>query len=146
MTFAALWTLAALLPTHSIVARLDVVTEKPLYLAWVGPALLLGDLAGRARRRAGGIVWVGVAAVLALSGVACARRVAVWQDPRALWTDAVKKAPRSARAWNNLGQAQAVAGDTPRARAAFQQALRLDPDDVTARRNLARLSADSPWY
>ena len=30
-------------------------------------------------------------------------RVRTWSDPRALWTEAVTRAPDSARAWNNLG-------------------------------------------
>ncbi|MEZ5729795.1 MAG: hypothetical protein R3E48_18500 [Burkholderiaceae bacterium] len=37
-----MWPLLALLPTHSFIARLDPVVEKPLYLAWVGPSLLIG--------------------------------------------------------------------------------------------------------
>ena len=81
------------------------------------------------------LVWVVV-----LSGIASSRRVEVWQDARTLWADAVAKAPGNARAWNNLGQAHTMAHDRVRARAAFLEALRLDPDNSTARRNLAQLA------
>jgi tetratricopeptide (TPR) repeat protein len=133
---AILWTLVALAPTSSVLAKADVITEKPLYLAWIGPSLAIGALA---RGRVAPAV-LALALVLA-AGVAAAGRVAVWKDPVALWAGAVEQAPRSARAWNNLGMACTLVRDDRRARAAFLEAIRLDPDDHVARANLARLLA-----
>ncbi len=139
--FAVGWTLLCLAPTNSIVAKLDLVTEKPLYLAWVGPALLLGQLGGRlitsarapvARRRRS----MALAAVLLAAGLASAARAAVWSDAQVLWRDAVVKTPHNSRAWDNLGVAYWRKDQYPEAGAAFREALRLDPSNAAARRNL----------
>jgi tetratricopeptide (TPR) repeat protein len=138
VTLAIVWTLLALAPTSSFIAKLDPVTEKPLYLAWIGPSLAAGALVARSRGAA-----VAAAALLVVLAVSAAARVTVWRDARTLWADAVARAPANGRAWNNLGKAYVDAGDVAAARAAFARAVRLDPQDVTARRNLARL--DDPW-
>ncbi len=39
LALAIAWPLIALLPTNSILAKADLMTEKPLYLAWVGPSM-----------------------------------------------------------------------------------------------------------
>ena len=70
-------------------------------------------------------------AVVASAGVvtlAVHGRVRVWSDPRALWTEAVTRAPGSARAWNNLGLV--VLESDPRAAAdALRRAVALSPSD-----------------
>jgi hypothetical protein len=133
--------LIALLPTNSILAKPDLVTEKPLYLAWVGPSLaigsavpaLLGIIANRAARR----VLLGAASVVlcALIG-ASIWRASLWRDPVALWTDAVAKAPYKSRCWNNLGMANLAAHRKAEAIAAFQRAVLLDPANEYASLNL----------
>lgn len=142
---AAAWLLLALLPTHSLLPRRDLLTERHLYLAWIGPCLLLGGLwhrlaprlaADLLRRR---LATTGAALLLLGMGWGTAQRVALWSDEVALWTDTVAKAPASARAWNNLGAARKDAGDIPGAAAAFRQALALEPDHRTARFNLLAL-------
>ena len=128
--FAILFPLAALLPTHSIVAKLDPITEKPLYLAWVGVALLAGAVAARHARNP---AVLGALGVTVLSGMIwSAKRVEVWQNPVVLWTEAVTEAPQSARAWNNLGMAKFNAEDLTGADAAFARALELDPRHLQA--------------
>ena len=47
--------------------------------------------------------------------------------------------PKDTAAWWRLGQIQAKQGDTAAARASFQTALRLDPDNAEAKRDLAAL-------
>ena len=42
LALAIAWSLIALLPTNSVLTKSDLVTEKPLYLAWVGPSMALG--------------------------------------------------------------------------------------------------------
>lgn len=146
---AAAWVLLALLPTHSLLPRRDLIVERHLYLAWFGPCLLLGGLwqrwavgprpawAPAATRR---ILAVGTAGLLVLgAGWGANRRVALWTDEVALWSDTVTKAPASPLAWNNLGAARKDAGDLPGAAAAFERALALDPTHRTARFNLLAL-------
>lgn len=127
---AVLFPLVAFLPTHSIVAKLDPVTAKPLYLAWVGPALLAGALAARVPRRREILTALGFA-ILA-GGIQSAKRVEVWQDPLRLWTEAVDRAPGSARAWNNLGMARFERGDLDGADLALARALEIDPRRLRA--------------
>lgn len=137
LSLAVLWSLVCLAPTSSWIARLDFLTEKPLYLAWFGPALLLGsavqEVRGRVARRA---VAIGTAALLSLGAVFSVERAWTWSDPIRLWLDATAKAPRSARCWNNLGMAYFNRELDPLAAAAFRKASLLDPDDSTADANL----------
>lgn len=140
ITLAVGWALLALVPTHSVIARLDVVTEKPLYLAWVGPALLIGELWQRtmsaAEKPLHRSALTGVLAVVILIAAAlCLNRIQVWSDDQLLWSEAVRKNPASSRAWNNMGIAYMV--DRPElAASAFVKALELDGDNEEAAENL----------
>ncbi|MBI4913708.1 MAG: glycosyltransferase family 39 protein [Acidobacteria bacterium] len=141
----AAWVILSLAPTHSLVARRDLVTERHLYLAWMGPSLVLGGLWARLEAGQGSRLLGALGAGLLLGGGlwASQQRAALWRDEVALWSDTVVKAPLSALAWNNLGAARKEAGDIPRAAAAFRRALELDPDDRTARFNLLALEMTS---
>jgi hypothetical protein len=138
--------LIALLPTNSILAKPDLVTEKPLYLAWAGVSIALGAAApvilritaNRATKR----VLLGAAGLLLCALISASFwRVSVWRDPVALWTDAVAKAPRKSRCWNNLGMAYLAAAHETEAVAAFERAVFLDPRNEYAELNLATARA-----
>lgn len=141
---AGLWILIALAPTHTVFSRLDPVTERPLYLAWIGPSLWLGHGVDRAWRSGRRLLLAAGAILLVLAGWATASRVRVWSDEVRLWTDAVAKAPRSSLAWNNLGAARREAGDLPGAARGFRRALELDPANRTARFNLLAMEFTTP--
>lgn len=141
LALAAGWVVVTLLPTHTLLARSEPVTERPLYLAWAGPALFLAALALAASRRFGSALPATVAiALVGLGVVAAHQRALLWTDEVALWREAVVRAPRSARAWNNLGAACLAARDYPEAAAAFRAALDLDPSFASARAGLAGLA------
>lgn len=134
LTFGMLWPVFALLPTHSVIAKVDAVSETSLYLAWAGPSIALAVgcrewFASGRRRVAVGLVTI----VLSLT---CAWRTVVWGDPVRLWREAVATAPMSARTWNNLGQAYMAKAHPKEAKRAFQMALKLEPGNVRALRNL----------
>lgn len=139
LTLGLLWPLAGLLPTHSVIAKVDLISESPLYLAWVGPAIAFG--AGLAswlanprslmRMRYYCVVF-GVVAASAL----CAWRTAVWSHPVRLWQEAVRSAPQSSRAWNNLGMAHLADDHVELARYSFREALRLEPTNTQTQFNL----------
>lgn len=143
LLFAIAWALVALLPTNSVVAKLDVVSEKPLYLAWVGPSLLAGWLWSRAVTSAASSRWAwhrrtlatALATALGVAAITCAWRVQIWSDERRLWSNALAKNPTSSRAWNNFGLAFA-ADDPNLAAAAFRRAVELNPDNHNALDNL----------
>jgi protein O-mannosyl-transferase len=146
LALAIAWPLIALLPTNSILDKPDLVTEKPLYLAWVGVSIALGAavpallsiITSRMARRA----LLGAAGLLLCALVAAsAWRVSVWRDPVALWTDAIAKAPHKSRCWNNLGMAYLAAHRQLDAVSAFERAVFLDPANKYAALNLATARA-----
>ena len=132
---ALLWFFLHLAPTNSLLARADAVNDRQLYLASIGPLALAGfALALMPRWRAAMVVLV--AAVL---GTVTVARNLDFRTEVALWSDTVRKSPGSARAWNNLGYAYQLEGRRDEARAAYERALALDPEDVKARANLRGL-------
>lgn len=132
LAFAIGWFLLWLLPTNSVLARLDLANDRQLYLPLVGPALLVGlGIAGLARHRVTSALVVTVALATML-GTATWLRNRVYADEVAFWSDVALKSPHNARAFNNLGLGLAARCDLPGAAAAWEQALRLDPDYMRA--------------
>jgi len=134
LAFAVAWTIVALLPTTSIIAKLDLVTEKPLYLAWVGPAVAAGVAFSALRSRS--LAFVTAGAIIVASGIGSAWRARMWRDPIALWEEATLASPNKSRCWNNLGMAYLAASRDGDAIAAFERALALDPGNEDAANNL----------
>jgi Flp pilus assembly protein TadD len=118
-----------------LLARADAVNDRQLYLASIGPLALAGlGVALLPRWRAAAVI-----ALAAMLGAATVARNHDYRSEVALWSDTVRKSPGSARAWNNLGYACQLAGRREEARAAYERALALDPDDFRARINLQGL-------
>ncbi len=146
--FAVGWLLLALLPTHTLLARADTVTDRSLHLAWVGPAIALGAfLAGvlrsAPRPTARAVAGATVLAVALLAARQVRARIHVWSDRRALWTEAVTRAPGSVRAWNNLGLV--LLEQEPRAAtAALRRALALSPADPRLQSTLVLMESLCP--
>lgn len=138
---AVLWTLLALLPSNSVIWRVDPVAVRPLYLAGIGLSLLLA--LGLARVRIGPLL----AVVLALGLAAMThQRATLFQDGVALFADAAAKSPQDARVQLLLGLALANGGQDDAARAALDQALRIDPYLTAARNALHLLDTGAPIY
>jgi hypothetical protein len=80
----------------------------------------------------------GVAVVVLISGLAIVTldRLAVYRDPLSFGLDAVRAAPRSALAHNNLGVAYQLAGDSRRAKQEYVRSLELNPVQSDAYYNL----------
>jgi tetratricopeptide (TPR) repeat protein len=148
--FALAWFLLHLAPTNSLLARFDLANDRQLYLALVGPALLVAAAlpAWRARRGrrvatgrpatppAGVLALVPAALLAAVLGAATIVRNRDYGSEVALWEATVRTSPAKARAWNNLGYAYEQAGRRADARRAYERALSLDPDHYKARSNL----------
>lgn len=137
--FAALWFLLWLAPTNSLLARLDLVNDRQLYVALAGPALLLAAAIRRLAIRQRGLAVGAFIAVLALTGLATHLRNEVYRDEAAFWRDVVSRSPHNARAYNNLGIALADQCDLPRAEQAWLRALALDQGYMRAAVNLRLL-------
>ena len=124
--FPVFWFVILLLPTHSLIPRLDLASERHLYLAALGPYWLAA---------------IAVAA-LALAGMAWThQRNLDYRDEIALWRQTLAIDPSNARGWNNLGWAYLLAERRDEARQAFERTLSLEPGHEQARSNLRYLEA-----
>jgi hypothetical protein len=137
--FAVLWFLLWLAPTNSLLARLDLVNDRQLYAALVGPALLLAAAIQRLGARDARYATAALAPVLVLAGLATHLRNDVYRDEVGFWRNVVAQSPHNARAFNNLGFALARECDLERAGAAWRRALALDPGYVRTAVNLRLL-------
>lgn len=141
LSFAVAWFVLMLLPMYSLIPRLDLASERHLYLAGLGPFWL----AGIAAAALSSWPWRGTLAVLALAGIAFTHlRNLDYRDEISLWRQTTALAPGNARAWNNLGWAYLLADRKGEARQAFQRALQLEPDDELVRNNLQSLDEEQP--
>lgn len=138
LAFALGWYVLHLLPTNSLVPRLDIVNDRHLYLALAGPVLVVALGIAALPRRAGGVALAGLALA---AGLRTADRVDDYRSEVALWTATVAHSPDKARPWANLGHALAATGDEDGAADAFRCALARDPGYTQARWNLAALGA-----
>lgn len=142
--FGILWFFLHLIPTNSIVPRLDVANERQLYMAVWGlffatviELSLIKLLWQRYFNIGIGLVMV-VVLLLAYSTIS---RNHTYRSEVALWKDTVSKSPANARAYNNLGFAYYLEGRHREARNAYNKSLKLRPDYGLAKNNL-RVLAD----
>jgi tetratricopeptide (TPR) repeat protein len=134
---AILWFALALAPTHGPLARYELANDRQLYLAIVGPALIVGvALASWSARAAANAALASLAILL---GAATFVRVTDYASEARLWEATVRASPGNARAWNNLGYARQLEGDRVRARAGYERALAIDPGNRKARFNVDAL-------
>jgi hypothetical protein len=135
--FGILWFFAWLLPTNSVLPRLDVANDRQLYLAMAGPAWILAYGLGKAAARWGAAAPAAAVAALCLGlGVATHVRNRVYADEPTFWADVVHKAPNNPRAHNNLGYALALRHRDDEAAEEFRRSLDLDPSYFKAAINL----------
>jgi tetratricopeptide (TPR) repeat protein len=139
--FGILWFFLQVLPTQSVLPRIEPLSERNLYLASMGLFLAAASLACRRIERWEGpkrllATAVPAAVVAALVAVTLSRN-ALYADPVAFWTQTVARAPGSASAHVNLGHAHYLAGDLDKSIAEFRRALALERDNPVAQSNLA---------
>ena len=143
LAFAALWFFLHLLPTNSLLPRLDVANDRQLYLALIGVffAAGLGMEALLLRLHRPRMIAAIAVSLLLACAVATLQRNETYGSAVTFWEDALAKSPRKARVANNLGYAYQQAGRYAEAKLAYQQAIDTDPDYWRARINLDALEA-----
>lgn len=134
-----IWFLLQLLPTQTLWPRLDAANDRHLYLPGIGLCWLAGYFLAQ---RGGWPIRGATALLIAALVVGTLARNTVYSSEIAFWKDVTEKAPHNARAHNNLGYAYAQAGRRDEARAAYRQAVTLDPQSLRARANLLRLERE----
>lgn len=142
----AVW-LAALLPTQSVVPKLDALTNRPLALALAGLLLAMvplvvnvsrawrnlreGAQPGSAARRAGAAGTVAlrscVLALVALLATSTARRAELFESEVGLWRDAAAKSHVNARPHLHYARLLFRKGEEAEARRILATAARIDP-------------------
>lgn len=138
--FGILWLFLFLLPTNSIVPRIDVANERHLYIGTFGVFLAFSVGMSRLARGLDKRAAVVVSAVfLLILGAATVARNRDYRGETALWEATVRLSPAKPRAWNNLGFAYSAEGKKEDARRAYSEALRLDPGYRKAERNIKAL-------
>lgn len=96
----------AIMPVLQLVPLVTIMNDRYLYFPMIGVAALGGFGAVALGRRCGEkAAWGATLVILLLLMVSSFERVAVWQDSRTLWRDAIKKVPGKFDAWEGLGEA-----------------------------------------
>jgi hypothetical protein len=141
--FGILWFAIWILPTNSLLARLDVANDRQLYLPLMGVAWLLAcsvhDLLPGMQTPMRALVASLATLCLVTLMVATAQRNRVYATELTFWNDVVRKSPGNARAANNLGYALALGCRDAEAEAELKRAVQLDPESDRARVNLRLL-------
>ena len=123
LSFFILWFFITLLPT-TIIPLNAVLQENRGYLAGIVSAVIAGWALSRLKRR---YFIPGVAMLVIALSVLTFNRSLAWKDDLSLWSDAVAKAPMSARAHDNLGLAWMGVKKYDLAIGEFNKTLELNP-------------------
>lgn len=130
--------LAALLPVLGFVPfayeDISTVADRYLYLAMVGPALVVAYFAAASWPQRTFAIGASVAICYALLSV---WQASYWRDEETLFAQCVWASPRSYIAHNKLGLAEQARGDLRAALVHYEQARELDPDYAVTYSNLA---------
>jgi tetratricopeptide (TPR) repeat protein len=142
--FFALWFAITLLPTNSVIALDDPVSDRWLYLSSVGYAALLAyagnwifqNLVEGKKRAAKVLFFFLCTLVVELYGFSTVLRNFTWNNDRSLWEDSVAKSPQKARPYCALGAVLAYEGKLEEARQSLERAIELAPRGGQAYINL----------
>src|SRR5262249_23188743 len=153
-TCAGILMAAAAYAIYWIVPLPDLMSERRVYLPYVGVAIVvcglsalfarpeLGMSKGRGRSAAANhtvdshhtpaSAWVPLLVVTLLLAPALHARSRLWSDPRRVWEEAAFLAPKQVRPYIDLGVMAAVRGDRQGAAESFDKAVALEPANPEA--------------
>lgn len=142
--FGLLWITIPLIPVLYIPTflRENALAERYLYLPSVGFVIALTILLKSIyqRRLFKGmtvlLLFLGLAAVVALFTLQTVKRNSIWKNNYTLWIDTVKKSPDSFSANNNLGEVLLKKGQLDEAISYFRKTIQLNPTLDVAYLNL----------
>jgi tetratricopeptide (TPR) repeat protein len=147
VTFCIFWFILHLLPTSSLIPRIDIANERQLYCGSWGLFLLAGTgfvrLCGL-RQRDMRPLWRGLALAALVLAAFTTMRNRAYRSEISLWEDTARTTPGKARVFNNLGYAYYLSGRYGEAAKAYKRALQLKPDYALARNNLSTVEHGKP--
>jgi tetratricopeptide (TPR) repeat protein len=132
--FALAWFLICLAPVLQLVPHPTLRADRYLYVSALGVFVLIAMLLHKNRAV---FATVGPLSAVCLLGLTLAR-IPDWHDPKTLWTDCVKKNPRSAIGYYSLAGCAIGEKDWPTAEEQLRKCIDLKPDFAEAQ---ARLGA-----
>jgi hypothetical protein len=135
--------LAALLPTQTLIPKLDPLTERPFAAAFAGVVLLFAAAVRalfRQKARRAALAIVTIASLLSIQSTLA--RGSLYASDVALWRDAAEKSVVNPRPHYNLALALREAGRREEARNALARAREIDPFDSEMRALAAQLEAE----
>lgn len=148
----AVWFLAALAPSSSLVALREAMAEHRTYLPGIGLVLAAAGAAMAqmdAQRRAKPVpavyLWAAGAVIIVLAALTGAR-YHVWRDPVALWREAVGRSPGMWEPHYALADALRDRGACAAAIGEYQRAIEINPRYRDAHTNLAICLAQTGQY
>jgi hypothetical protein len=133
LVFGLLALLVSPLISYALMPLADVVSERRIYIAGLGFAVVAAWIITRLPRRG----YAALAVIAAILGSITLLRVEVWADSLSLWKDAAIKSPTLARPHMNLGMAYQAGGADDLAMSEYTQALTLNPRLAPVYVNLA---------
>lgn len=139
--FVILWWFICLIPSNSIIPRLDLINDRQIYMASLGALLLIatGIILVASKLEKVKLFWLLPIALLSYSLIATHLRNWDYESEISLWQASIRQAPDNSRAWNNLGYAYLLAHQNVQAKLAFEKALQLDESNYKAFYNLQQL-------
>ncbi len=145
LTFAVLWFLMVLSPTNSILPRMDLLSERNLYLpsigfCWWWGMLLNGLLEKKSSFRLAPLVTSALLVVFLCYGLLTHQRNKVYQNDITLWQDTHAKSPNKSEVHYYLAMAHYLAGDLAASRLEIS---RLSKNDPSIARKITASTEDS---
>lgn len=140
LSFGISFLIITLIPVYNLIPIANPLAERYLYLPTVGSVIIIGSVIhlffkDRARSIPF-LVLVGICALLTVN------RNGVWIDDYTLWNDTIRKAPRSNRAYKNLGWWSMKAGEYEEAINAYRKSLSLNDTQKDLHFNIGVMYSD----
>ena len=130
--FALVWFLICLAPVLEIVPHPTLRADRYLYLAALGIFLLVAQWLEEKRVI---LIIAGPLTGVCLIGLTLAR-IPDWHDPKTLWSDCVRKNPRSAVGYYSLAGCSINESEWPTAARYLEKTIALKPDFAEAHERL----------
>lgn len=132
-----------LIPVYNIIPIANPLADRYLYLPTAGFVLVIGsliyNLLGSQKLKSETqhlYTVIFLSGLIVIYSFAAIKRNEIWENEYTLWSDTIKKMPKSGRAHTNLGIAYSDKGLLDRAFEHQQIAILLAPDDPNTRNNL----------
>lgn len=145
LSFAILWYFITLLPTNSFIPRIDLFSERNLYLPSFGLSLFFAVAFYRAffsgEKKRDLPVLVGASClmmILSFNSALLIERNSIYKSEITLLEDTVQKSPHSLRAMHNLSWRYLLIDDYQNAFAVLRRMLALNPSYYYTRINLGK--------